>query len=40
MRVFKITVTDIPTVDRIVAECEALDAFARAAPQRQVGAPD
>lgn len=39
MRVFKITVADIPTVDRIVAQCESLDAFAKAAPQRQVGAP-
>ncbi|MDY7536808.1 maleylacetoacetate isomerase [Undibacterium sp. RTI2.1] len=39
MRIFKITVNDIPTVDRIMASCEALDAFAKAAPQRQVGAP-
>ena len=39
MRVFKIEVTGIPTVERIVARCEALDAFAKAAPHRQVGAP-
>ena len=39
MRVFKIEVADIPTVDRIVAHCETLDAFAKAAPNRQVGAP-
>ena len=39
MRVFKIEVPGIPTIDRIVARCEALDAFAKAAPSRQVGAP-
>lgn len=39
MRVFKIAVPGIPTVERIMAECEALDAFARADPARQVGAP-
>jgi len=39
MRIFKITVSDIPTIDRIMANCEALDAFAKAAPQRQAGAP-
>ncbi len=39
MRVFKIEVPGVPTVDRIVARCEALDAFAKAAPSRQVGAP-
>ena len=39
MEIFKITVADIPTIDRIVASCNALDAFAKAAPQRQVGAP-
>ena len=37
--VFKITVSDIPTVTRIVAACNALPAFARARPQDQVGAP-
>ena len=39
MRVFKISVADIPTVDRIVALCEGHDAFVRAAPFKQVGAP-
>ena len=38
-RVFKITVPDIPTVDRIVAACEAHPAFAQAMPMRQQGAP-
>jgi maleylacetoacetate isomerase len=39
MRVFKITVPDIPTIDRIVARCDAHPAFAKAAPGLQVGAP-
>ena len=39
MRVFKITVPGIPTVDRIVAACDAQEAFARADPSRQQGAP-
>ena len=39
MRVFRIDVPDIPTVERIVAQCGTLDAFARAAPGRQTGAP-
>ena len=39
MRVFKIDVAGIPTVHRIMAECELLDAFAKAAPSRQAGAP-
>ncbi|RFO96521.1 maleylacetoacetate isomerase [Rhodoferax lacus] len=39
MRVFKIEVHNIPTVDAIVARCSALDAFVRAEPARQVGAP-
>ncbi|MBC8130394.1 MAG: maleylacetoacetate isomerase [Rhizobiaceae bacterium] len=38
-RVFKIEVAAIPTIDRIVATCEALDAFAGADPMRQRGAP-
>ncbi len=38
-RVFKVEVPDIPTVDRITAQCDALDAFARADPPRQPGAP-
>jgi maleylacetoacetate isomerase len=39
MRVFNITATDIPTIDRIVALCETHPAFAAAAPARQQGAP-
>lgn len=39
MRVFKISVADIPTIDRIVALCETHQAFAKAAPFKQVGAP-
>ena len=39
MQVFKVTVPDIPTVDRIVAACNALPAFANADPYRQKGAP-
>lgn len=39
MRVFKIEVADIPTITRIAGECEKLDAFARAAPHLQYGAP-
>jgi maleylacetoacetate isomerase len=39
MRVFKIEVNDIPTINQIMARCEALDAFAKASPSRQEGAP-
>jgi maleylacetoacetate isomerase/maleylpyruvate isomerase len=39
MRVFKIEVAGIPTLDRIMASCEKLEAFAKADPRRQVGAP-
>jgi maleylacetoacetate isomerase len=39
MRVFKIALTDTPTIDRIVAACDAHEAFARATPSRQQGAP-
>ena len=39
MQVFKITVSDIPTVDRICARCMAEPAFAKADPFRQAGAP-
>lgn len=39
MRIFKITVPETPTIDRIIAACEALDAFSKADPMRQVGAP-
>ena len=38
-RVFRIEVPGIPTVDRIVASCDELDAFAKADLARQVGAP-
>jgi maleylacetoacetate isomerase len=38
-RLFKMNFDDLPTVDRIMAQCDALDAFARAAPLRQQGAP-
>lgn len=39
MRVFKITSENTPTIDRIVARCDALDAFDRADPFKQAGAP-
>lgn len=39
MRVLNITVPDTPTIDRIMAQCDALDAFACAQPSRQIGAP-
>lgn len=39
MRVLNITVPDTPTIDRIMARCDALETFAQAQPNRQVGAP-
>ena len=39
MRVFKIEVPNIPTVQRIMANCEKQAAFAKAAPALQAGAP-
>ena len=39
MRVFKIEVDHIPIVDRLMSRCEQMDAFAKADPMRQVGAP-
>jgi maleylacetoacetate isomerase len=39
MRVFRLSVPDIPTIDRIVALCEPQEAFAKAAPSKQEGAP-
>jgi maleylacetoacetate isomerase len=39
MRVLKIPVKDVPTIARIVARCEAMEAFAKADPFRQAGAP-
>ena len=38
-RVFGIKVEDVPTVDRIIAASESMDAFAKADPRKQVGAP-
>ena len=38
-RGFKVDFSDLPTVSRIVDNCLALDAFARAHPLRQPGAP-
>jgi hypothetical protein len=39
MKVLKIEIAGIPTIDRIVATCEAMEAFAKADPLKQVGAP-
>ena len=39
MRVFKIEVPSIPTIQRIMAQCEKQAAFAKAAPGLQTGAP-
>ena len=39
MQIFKVSVPDIPTVDRIVALCNENTAFANADPYRQAGAP-
>ena len=39
MRIFKVTVANTPVIDRIVAACDAHEAFAKAAPSRQQGAP-
>ena len=38
-RVFKIEVAGTPTINRIAALCEAQEAFARADPMQQEGAP-
>lgn len=38
-RLFKMDFAALPTIDRIVAECDAMAAFANAAPMRQRGAP-
>jgi maleylacetoacetate isomerase/maleylpyruvate isomerase len=37
--ILKIEVTDTPTVDRIFAACQGHEAFAKASPHRQYGAP-
>lgn len=39
LRVFRIEIDAIPTVTRIMANCEALAAFQKADPRRQAGAP-
>ena len=39
MRVFKVSVAGIPTIERIMARCEANPAFAKADPFKQEGAP-
>ena len=39
MKVLKIEIAGIPTINRIVATCEAMEAFAKADPLKQVGAP-
>jgi maleylacetoacetate isomerase len=36
---FKVDIADLPTINRIAAACLAIDAFARAQPLRQPGAP-
>jgi maleylacetoacetate isomerase len=38
-KTFKFEITNVPTVTRILDRCEQLDAFARAHPSRQLGAP-
>ena len=39
MPIFKIEVTGIPTINRIMLKCMAQDAFVKAEPMRQAGAP-
>ena len=39
IRLFKITVPDTPVIDRIMKACDAHEAFAKAEPSRQQGAP-
>ncbi len=39
MRVIKITVPDTPTIDRIIAACDMHEAFKKADPLKQEGAP-
>lgn len=39
MKIFKISVVDVPTIDRIIARCQTLEAFAKADPFKQMGAP-
>ncbi|MGO9673386.1 MAG: maleylacetoacetate isomerase [Methylocella sp.] len=39
MKIFKIPVAGVPTIERIVARCEENEAFAKADPFKQAGAP-
>lgn len=39
LRLFKITIADTPTIDRIMAVCDAHEGFKKAAPSLQQGAP-
>ncbi|WP_311222214.1 MULTISPECIES: maleylacetoacetate isomerase [unclassified Acidovorax] len=39
MRVLKIHVDHTPTIDRIIGQCDGVEAFAKAHPGRQLGAP-
>jgi maleylacetoacetate isomerase/maleylpyruvate isomerase len=39
VRIFKITIPDTPTIDRIMDACDAHPAFVEAKPSRQIGAP-
>ncbi|KQN67741.1 MULTISPECIES: maleylacetoacetate isomerase [unclassified Duganella] len=39
VRIFKITIPDIPTIDRIMEACDTHPAFIEAKPSRQIGAP-
>lgn len=39
MRVLKIGVGNTPTIDRIIARCDTIEAFVQAHPSRQRGAP-
>ncbi|QIE25783.1 Maleylpyruvate isomerase (plasmid) [Caballeronia sp. SBC1] len=38
-RVFKISIPDVPTIDRIMTACDQHPAFMKADPKRQAGAP-
>jgi maleylacetoacetate isomerase len=39
MRVLKISIDHTPKIDQIVAQCETIEAFAKAHPTLQIGAP-
>lgn len=39
MKAIKIPLPDVPTIAAIVARCEAMEAFAKADPMKQAGAP-